>query len=249
MWSLGQPLPRGKPWVGTEWRQMSHLWRRRLVSAHWLRRTLDELAAQGRNGVRVMRELLDERGDDYVPGGSNLGHRFDVVLERAGEPAMRRQVDSGGDRWIGRVDFRDEQRPLTAEGQSEMSLGVDDKRDDEQRLSSLRAAGFEVVEVTDNQVWYHPDEVVEAVVRRVGGSVASSVVFAGMVAPAAKSANKRVTCRRERVRRGRARRSRSRPGRCRRSSPRCRPPATGRSPPARPGVRPWPARRARRRRP
>ena len=48
-------------------RTLDNLWRRRLVSARSLRRTLDELAAQGRNGVRVLRELLDERGDDYVP--------------------------------------------------------------------------------------------------------------------------------------------------------------------------------------
>ncbi len=66
----------------------------------------------------VLRELLDERGDDYVPPASNLERRFDTLLHRAGEPAMRRQVDSGGDRWVGRVDFRDEQRPLIVEVQS-----------------------------------------------------------------------------------------------------------------------------------
>ena len=40
-----------------------------------------------------------------------------------------------------------------------------DKRRDEQRLAALRAAGFVVVEVTDEQVWYHPDEVVAAVLQ------------------------------------------------------------------------------------
>jgi very-short-patch-repair endonuclease len=145
-------------------RALDNLWRRRLVSARSLRRTLDELAAQGRNGVRVMRDLLDERGDDHVAGGSNLERRFEVILERAGEPAMRRQVDSGGDRWIGRVDFRDEHLPLVVEVQSEtFHSALTDKRDDEIRLSSLRAAGFEVVELTDDQVWHRPDEVVEAV--------------------------------------------------------------------------------------
>jgi very-short-patch-repair endonuclease len=145
-------------------RTLDHLWRRRLVSARSLRRTLDELAAQGRNGVRVLRELLDERGDDYVPPASSLEGRFAEVLERAGQAPMRRQVDSGGDRWVGRVDFRDEDLPLLVEVQSETyHLALTDARDDEVRLAALRAAGFEVVEVTDAQVWHRPDEVVDAV--------------------------------------------------------------------------------------
>ena len=145
-------------------RALDNLWRRRLVSARSLRRTLDELAAQGRNGVRVMRVLLDERGDDYVPPASNLEHRFAAILEQAGEPPMRRQVDSGGDRWIGRVDFRDERLPLIVEVQSEAyHSALTDKHDDERRLASLRSAGFEVIEVTDTQVWHHPGDVLEAV--------------------------------------------------------------------------------------
>jgi very-short-patch-repair endonuclease len=77
---------------------------------------------------------------------------------------MRRQVDSGGDRWVGRVDFRDEDLPLLVEVQSETyHLALTDARDDEVRLAALRGAGFEVVEVTDAQVWHRPDEVVDAV--------------------------------------------------------------------------------------
>jgi very-short-patch-repair endonuclease len=145
-------------------RTLDNLWRRRLVSARSLRRTLDELAAQGRNGVRVLRELVDERGDDYVPPASSLEGRFAEVLERAGQTPMRRQVDSGGDRWVGRVDFRDEDLPLLVEVQSETyHLALTDGRDDEVRLAALRGAGFEVVEVTDAQVWHRPDEVVDAV--------------------------------------------------------------------------------------
>lgn len=154
----------GSDHPGRAARALDGLWRRRLVSGESLRRTLEELAAQGRNGVRVMRELLDERGDDYVPAASNLEHRFAAILEQAGEPPMRRQVDSGGDRWIGRVDFRDERLPLVVEVQSETyHSALTDKHDDERRLSSLRAAGFEVVEVTDTQVWNHPSAVVEGV--------------------------------------------------------------------------------------
>lgn len=145
-------------------RALDDLWRRRLLSGRSLRRTLDELAASGRNGVSVMRELLDARGDDYVPPASNLERRFEIVLARAGEPPMRRQIDSGGDRWVGRVDFRDEQLPLLAEVQSERyHRALVDKEHDEARLAALRAAGFTVVEVTDEQVWHRPHEVVAAV--------------------------------------------------------------------------------------
>ena len=144
---------------------LENLWRRRLVSGRSLRTTLDELAASGRNGVAVMRELLEARGDDYVPPASNLERRFATILERACLPRMRPQIDTGGDRWVGRVDFRDEWLPLVVEVQSEAfhSALVDVARD-AQRIASLRAIGFEVVEVTDEQVWYHPDEVA-AVVR------------------------------------------------------------------------------------
>ena len=87
--------------------------------------------------------------------------------------------DSGGDRWIGRVDFRDERLPLIVEVQSETyHSALTDKHDDERRLSSLRAAGFEIVEVTDTQVWNHPGDVLEAVRgarrRLVGGGSAPS---------------------------------------------------------------------------
>ena len=143
---------------------LDNLWRRRLLSGRSLRWALDDLAASGRNGVCVLRELLDKRGDDYEPPASNLERRFATVLERAGEPAMRRQVDSGEDRWVGRVDFRDERCPLVVEVQSEtFHSSLVDEEYDERRLADLRDAGFEVVEVTDEQVWYRPDEVGAAV--------------------------------------------------------------------------------------
>jgi len=143
---------------------LDNLWRRRLTSGPSLRRTLGQLAGSGRNGVVVLRELLDERGDGYVPPASGLEGRVDTILRRAGEPPLRRQVDVGDDRWIGRVDFRDPDCPLIVEVQSEMyHSALVDKEHDARRLADLRAAGFEVVEVTDTQAWHRPDEVVAAV--------------------------------------------------------------------------------------
>jgi very-short-patch-repair endonuclease len=113
----------------------------------------------------VLRALLDERGDDYVPPASNLERRFVGIVTQAGLPDMRRQVDSGDDdRWVGRVDFRDARLPLVVEIQSEtFHSALTDRLDDEARLSALRAAGFEVVEITEEQVWHRPRDVVRAV--------------------------------------------------------------------------------------
>ena len=140
---------------------LDSLWRRGLTSGPAMRAVLDELAGSGRNGVTVMRELLDERGDDYVPPASNLEARLEAILRRAGERPLRRQVDSGGDQWVGRVDFRDPDHPLVVEVQSERyHSALVDKQHDERRLAALRAAGFEVVEVTDWELFHRPDDVV-----------------------------------------------------------------------------------------
>ena len=145
-------------------RALDDAWRRRLLSGRSLRRLLDDASVQGRNGVRVLRELLDERGDDFVPPASNLERRFASILAEAGLPSMRRQVDSGGDHWVGRVDFRDEHLSLVVEVQSErFHSALTDRVDDEARLAALDAAGFAVVEVTEAEVWHEPLEVARRV--------------------------------------------------------------------------------------
>jgi hypothetical protein len=146
-------------------RALDDAWRRRLLSGRSLRALVDETSVQGRPGLGVLRALLDERGDDYVPPASNLERRFAAIVTQAGLPDMRRQVDSGDDdRWVGRVDFRDARLPLVVEIQSEtFHSALTDRLDDEARLSALRTAGFEVVEITEEQVWHRPREVVRAV--------------------------------------------------------------------------------------
>jgi very-short-patch-repair endonuclease len=108
---------------------------------------------------------VEERGPDYVPPASNLEARFASILERAGLPPMRRQVDTAdGEGWIGRVDFRDAVLPVIAEIQSErFHRGLTAERADAERMARLRGAGFEVVEVTDVDVFHRPDHVVAAI--------------------------------------------------------------------------------------
>jgi very-short-patch-repair endonuclease len=145
-------------------RAVDDMWRRRLLSGRSLRRFVEDASVQGRPGVQVLRAVLDERGDDYVPTASNLESRFAAIVARAGLPEMRRQVESGGDAWVGRVDFRDARLPLIVEIQSERyHTALTDKQADEARLAALRDAGFEVVEITEYQVWHRPDDVVRLI--------------------------------------------------------------------------------------
>jgi len=140
-------------------------WSDRLV-AHGTLTAIDRLMSrQGRRGLVRFRELVERRGPEYVPPASNLEARFAVILERAGREPMRRQVDTcGDDGWIGRVDFRDERLPVVAEIQSErFHSGLLPTKRDAERVARLRASGIEVVEITDTQIFFHPDEVLTLV--------------------------------------------------------------------------------------
>jgi very-short-patch-repair endonuclease len=139
------------------------LWSMRLLSGPSIASLLDDMGARGRNGIAGLRTYLKERGPGYVPPASNLESRVKQILLAAGI-AVRCQVDSGGDRWTGRVDFRCVDWPVIIEVQSEAHhSALVDRRADEQRLAALRASGFEVVELWDTTVWSDAEAVVRAV--------------------------------------------------------------------------------------
>lgn len=146
-------------------RAVDAAWSDRLVSHQSLSAIIDRMSARGRRGLTALRAAVDERGPGYVPPASNLESRFAQILERAGRRPMRRQVDSGdGERWIGRVDFRDEDLPLIVEVQSErFHRGLTAERDDQERLASLRRGGFLVLEVSDVDLFHRADAVLAAV--------------------------------------------------------------------------------------
>lgn len=148
-------------------RAVDNAWARRLVSGRQLHAMLGELARRGRPGIRVMREILGERGPGYEPPASGLEARVVRILREAGDPPLRRQVDTGDDQgWIGRVDFADDELPFRLEVQSERFHGsLLDRRSDERRLSRLEAAGFVVATVSEVDVWHRSADVL-AIVRR-----------------------------------------------------------------------------------
>jgi very-short-patch-repair endonuclease len=145
-------------------RLVDNVWNRRLTSGRLLHRTLDELAGRGRPGIAAMREVLATRGDDYVPPESGLEARFMALAIKAGLPEIRRQVDIGNDeRWLGRVDFLEDRAMVVVEIQSHAFHESElDRAADEARHSAFRAAGFEVVEFTEYQVWHEGQAVIDA---------------------------------------------------------------------------------------
>lgn len=147
-------------------RLLDWMWNERLLNGRTLDRTVAEMAARGRTGSALMRELAAARGPDYVPPASGLERRFMQILSQRGLPPMRRQVDSGGDEWAGRVDFRDRELPLVAEIHSERHhTSLVDRRADAARIARLEEAGLTVLVFWDTQVWHEPGTVATRLVE------------------------------------------------------------------------------------
>jgi very-short-patch-repair endonuclease len=157
-------------------RALDTAWSMGLVSGRSLRACLDDLARRGRNGTVLFRQLLEVRPSAYVPPATGLEARFQQIMTANGIGEWRRQVDSGGEVWGGRVDFRRVDVPVIAEVQSErFHAALSFRADDAERRARLEAAGFVVAEVWDTQVWHRPGEtvaIVEDAVRRVRRRVA-----------------------------------------------------------------------------
>lgn len=146
-------------------RAVDNAWAKRLVSGRALHAMLGDLAQRGRPGIRLMREILDERGPGYEPPASGLEGRVVQILREAGDRPLRRQVDTGDDyEWIGRVDFADDELPFRLEVQSErFHASLLDRRADADRLARLEAAGFVVATVTETDVWHRAARVLATV--------------------------------------------------------------------------------------
>jgi len=145
-------------------RALDSAWSMRLLDGLIMSRLLDELARPGRNGIRLIRQLLKDRGEDWIPPASNVEHRFDEIMRRAGITSFRRQVNLGDEAFTGRVDFLDRALPLVVEVQSErFHTALTDRAKDAARRAALEAQGFVVVEVWDFEIFHTPWVVVERV--------------------------------------------------------------------------------------
>jgi very-short-patch-repair endonuclease len=155
-------------------RTVDWFWAHRLLDGIALLDVAQRLCCRGRAGSVVMRQVVEARGAAYIPPASALEGRFAQIVREHGLPEMRRQVDSGGEAWTGRVDFRDRTLPLIAEIQSELHhASLVDVAADARRRDQLERDGFVVVEVWDHEVWHQPGLVAERLLAARGALLRS----------------------------------------------------------------------------
>lgn len=128
-----------------------------------LEATMADLDRPGRAGVAVLRALV-ERHRGRPAMGSGLECRFLVILRGAGLPEPRRQVDLGGERWVGRVDWLYDDAALVIEvnGRWAHSTALDVEHD-QRRTAGLVAAGYTVLPISEELIMNSPGEVVRLV--------------------------------------------------------------------------------------
>lgn len=134
---------------------------RGLVTLEAVRTVFEEMRSRGRKGIALMRRLLAARSDDYVATESDLERLFLKVVRDAGLPEPVKQVDAGGDRWIGRLDFRFPDTTLIAEidGRS-YHTALLDLEADQARDAALIAAGWRPMRIRANRLREEPRRVV-----------------------------------------------------------------------------------------
>ena len=115
---------------------------------------LAELGGRGRGGTRVLRELLEQRGEGFVATESVLEDRVLEVIRAHGLPEpVRQPVVQGEDGWIGRIDFAfpPYRTLLEADGRRHHTMLLDQEHDRWRDLA-LAAEGQLVVRVTWRQL-------------------------------------------------------------------------------------------------
>jgi very-short-patch-repair endonuclease len=138
---------------------------RRLVTLGGLWQVLVDLAEHGRAGTVLMRQLLEDRRDEYVPPESELEARLIALARQYGLPEPERQVDLGDDDgWIGRVDFlfRGARIVVEVDGAA-FHDGLVDRRHDAERDARLSASGWYVLRFRWDDVVNRPAAVAHSI--------------------------------------------------------------------------------------
>jgi very-short-patch-repair endonuclease len=147
-------------------RALDSMWAARLVDHRSLTQMLEHLQGKGRPGIRLMRALLTERSEAYVPPESSLERRFMSICDRFGIGGFDRQALLGDDGPIGRVDFVHRAAMVVAEIDSDrFHTSLLDRRADERRDERLSARGYLVLRFTEFDVWYRADDVGRRLLR------------------------------------------------------------------------------------
>lgn len=137
---------------------------RKLCTLREINRVFFALARRGRKGTATMRELLEARGEGYVPPASELERRARRVFAAGGLPLPEFEVELGTDDIIGRVDCVWRSARLIVELDGQRFHGSHSARDaDRRRDNRLVAAGWRVIRVTWRDLHDHPDAVVDQI--------------------------------------------------------------------------------------
>ena len=120
----------------------------RLTSPERLWRAWAEFAARGRPGTKALQAILVDRMPGYVAPASELEARFRDLLRDEGMEQPERQVDLGGEGWIGRVDCYFRPRIIVELDGRVGHVSELDSAKDRQRVNELTAAGFTVLQFT-----------------------------------------------------------------------------------------------------
>jgi very-short-patch-repair endonuclease len=108
-----------------------------------------------------MRSILLDRQPGYVAPASELEALFRDLLKTEGMEEPRRQVDLGGDGWIGRVDCYFRHKVIVELDGRVGHISELDRARDRERDAELTAAGFRVIHFTWEQIVCRPAWVIK----------------------------------------------------------------------------------------
>jgi hypothetical protein len=119
----------------------------------------------------MMRRIVSERGEGHVPPASELEALGFEVLRAGGLPEPVRQLDVGGEAWVGRVDAAYPAARLVVEfdGRRHWQVLLEAEAD-RKRDAELVAAGWRVLRITWNMLTNDPAGVVRLVTAALAAS-------------------------------------------------------------------------------
>jgi hypothetical protein len=143
--------------------------RMKLSYLELLNTRLEDRAIQGRNGIRIMRAIVEARDPSYAISQSDLESMFLRFIKRFNLPRPSPQVVIRDDEWgfIGRPDFVYPKERVVIELQSYAHHGDRDAWEkDQARFGDFGALGWMLITVTYLQLRLEPERVAERI-RRV----------------------------------------------------------------------------------
>lgn len=145
-------------------RALDHLLSRRLCTLRQVNQVFFALAGQGRRGTVMMRTLLEDRGEGFVPPATELERVGRAVFAAGGLPVPEFEVHLGDGELIGRVDcyWRAARLVVELDG-SRYHDGLSAREADRARDNRLMAAGWRVLRFTWVDLTEHPEQTVRTI--------------------------------------------------------------------------------------